>query len=421
MDIRGLEPPDEVRVDINALENMGPEQRSRLAFAKFDERAKEALNPLPFKTGGTFVQNRNFFTEGIGEQANNMMQGYYLLSYIPPAETFNKDGKNVYHGIKIRAKRQGAVVYTRDGFYGRTEEETSPKYRNPMQEAIFSPFLNKDLKVNLASAYLDDVNAGYVLRSWLNVDARDVTIKEKPGEGYIVKLETVCLTSDLDGRIQDARMLYYDFKIREENISWIREHGIRFSLLLPVKRPGAYYVRAAVKDVDSGKIGSAYQFIQIPDLKKNKLALSNIFVVNRQEDADWIRAGRAKDLTPNVFAPVLKRDGYRSPAMRQYNAGDNIRHMAVLYNAKRKKEKLPDLEVQSILYKDGAEFHKSEFRPLELNGVTNYDRIPITQKLILDPTLSKGDYVLELLVRDKNRKEKAGLTSQSMDFQITKE
>jgi hypothetical protein len=104
------------------------------------------------------------------------------------------------------------------------------------------------------------------LRSWLNVDAHDVTIKETPGEGYFVKLETVCLTSDIDGRIQDERILHYDFKIRKENIPWIQKHGIRFSLLLPVKRPGAYYVRAAVKDIDSGKIGSAYQFVQIPDL-----------------------------------------------------------------------------------------------------------------------------------------------------------
>jgi hypothetical protein len=35
--------------------------------------------------------------------------------------------------------------------------------------------------------------------------------------------------------------------------------------------------------------------------------------------------------------------------------------------------------------------------------------------------LSKGDYVLELLVRDKNRKEKDGLTAQALDFQIMPE
>jgi VWFA-related protein len=80
-----------------------------------------------------------------------------------------------------------------------------------------------------------------------------------------------------------------------------------------------------------------------------------------------------------------------------------------------------NLEAQSVLYKDGIEVHKSGFKPLALDGVTNYDRIPVTQKLALDSTLAQGAYVLELLVRDKNRKEKDGLLSQAMDFQIMPE
>jgi VWFA-related protein len=418
MDIHGLETPNMEHVDAEKLEEMEPNQRSSQPFKELDDRNLDALNPIMVKTGGVLLQNNNFFLDGIGEQVNNIMKGYYLLSYAPPAGTFEKDRKDIYHKVKIRVKRRWATVYARDGFLGRTEEDSSPKHSNPLQEAIFSPFLNKDLNVNMASGFLDDAKTGYVLRSWLHVDARNLTIKEKPGEGFLVKLETVCLTSDINGGVKDARKLSYDFKIRKENLPWILEHGIQFSLLLPVKRPGAYYVHAAVKDMDSGKIGSAYQFVQIPDLKKDKLALSNIFAVSRQEDVEWIRAGRAKDLTQTVFYPVLKRDECRSPAMRLHAAGDNIHHMAVLYNAKRKKEKLPDLEVQSILYKDGEEVYKSEFKPLDLGGVTNYDRIPVTQKLALDSTLSKGDYVLELMVRDKNRKEKNGLISQAMDFQI---
>jgi VWFA-related protein len=422
MDMHGLIAPD-MDIPRNLLQgkDLDLARIGQAPFAVLDKKKTEPWNPLPFKTGGTLIKDCNFFLDGIGEQVNNMLQGYYLLSYIPPDGTFAKDSKNIYHKIKIRVKRHGMTVYARDGFYGRTEEEAIPRYRNPLQEAVFSPFLNKDLSVNLASGYLDDVKTGYVLRSWLHVDARDVTIKEKPGEGYFASLETVCLTSDIEGRVQDARMMRYDFKIQKENLPWFRLQGLRFSMLLPVKKPGPYYVRTAVKDMDSGKIGSAYQFIQIPDLKKKRMALSNIFIVNREEDSAWIKTGMAKDLTQNVIEPVVRQEDFCSPAMRQYTVGDNLRHMAVIYNAKRKKENLPDLEVQSILYKDGTEVYKSELRPLDLNGVTNYDRIPVTQKLALDSTLSKGAYVLELLIRDKNRKEKDGLISQVMDFQIMAE
>lgn len=420
MDIRGLEVPAMDALHPGSPETMEPDQLSRQAFIDLDRQKTEALNPIPRKTGGTYTQNSNFFLNGIGEQVNNMLRGYYLLSYAPPSGTFEKNKAGNYHAIKVRVKRHGATVYTRDGFYGLTEERTAPRYRDPMQEAIFSPFLKQGLRINLASGFIDDVSAGYLLRSWLQVDAQDVTITEKPGEGYFAKLETRCLTTDTDGRVQDARMFRYDFRIRKENLAWVRDHGIRFSLLLPVKKPGAYYVRAAVRDSESGKIGSAYQFIQIPDLHKNRLAVSNIFVVDQEEDAEWIKAGKMKGIAQTAFEPVLRRDERRSPAARQYATGEDLQYMVVLYNAKWKKELAPNLEVQSILHKDGAEVYKSEFKHIELGGGTSYDRIPIAQKLTLGSTLSKGDYVLELLIRDKNRKEKDGLASQALDFQITK-
>jgi hypothetical protein len=53
---------------------------------------------------------------------------------------------------------------------------------------------------------------------------------------------------------------------RDETIAWIQRHGIRFAMLLPVKKPGSYYVRSAVKDAESGNVGSAYQFIAIKAL-----------------------------------------------------------------------------------------------------------------------------------------------------------
>jgi VWFA-related protein len=387
-------------------------------YREFDRKKTDPWNPLPLKTGGTIVTDANFFLDGIGEKVGNMMDGYYLLSYMPPDGTFAKDKRYVYHKIKVRVKLHGMEVYARDGFYGRNEEDAAPRNINPLQEAIFSPFLNKALNVNLTSGYLDDAKNGYVLRSWMHVSAGDITIKEKPGQGYFASLETVCLTSDIEGHVQDARMMRYDFKISEENLPWVLAEGLRFSMLLPVKSPGPYYIRAAVKDIDSGKIGSAYQFVQIPDLKKKRPALSNIFIVNREEEAMWIKTGIAGDLTRNVIQADVRREACRSSAMRRYVAGDDINYMTVLYNANREKEKPPNFEVQSILYKDGSEVYKSEFSPLELNGVTNSRRIPIIQKLTLDPKFSKGNYVLEMLVHNKDSKKKDSFISQSLDFQI---
>ena len=81
-----------------------------------------------------------------------------------------------------------------------------------------------------------------------------------------IDLEAVILTSDVNGKIQDSKRV--EFTLSKFDSDWIRKHGIRFSMLLPVQKPGSYYIRVAVKDAESGKVGSAYQFLEIPDLNR---------------------------------------------------------------------------------------------------------------------------------------------------------
>lgn len=409
LDIRGLEAPMPNPSGLGG----GP------TYNMIAARAAEALDPLPKKTGGLFIKDSNFFADGIGE-VNDALKGYYILSYAPPATTFKPNRKNIYHRLKIKVKRRGANVHTRDGFYGVTEtaEEPAPD-KNPLRDAIFSPFRFSDLKVNLSSGYMDNANAGYMIRSWLHLDAQDLTMTEKKGEGHFIALETVCVTSDINGYIRDANIMKYEFLVPDENLAWVRENGIRFTVVLPVKQPGSYYVRVAVKDAASGKVGSAHQYVEIPDLKKDRLALSNMFLVGRNDNAAWIRSGIMEDPSQTWVKPVLRRETNRSPALRSFLPGESLEYMAVVYNAKHRKNEAPDLESQLVLHKDGLEFFRSEAQKLALTGVSNFDRIPIRGKMLLGGVLDQGDYALQLLVKDNKKKGKHGLTSQSLTFEIS--
>jgi VWFA-related protein len=409
LDIRGLEAP----MPSPSLLGGGP------TLVQIAARAAEAVNPLPQKTGGLFLKDTNFFVNGIGE-VNDALKGYYILSYAPPATTFKLSRKNIYHRIRIKVKRRGATIHTRDGFYGVTETADEPTLaKNPMRAALFSPFKYNDLKVNVASGYVDDLKAGYLIRSWLHLDAQNVTMTEKKGEGHFTSLETVCVTSDVNGYIQDANIMKYEFRVPDENLAWVRENGIRFTVLLPVKKPGSYYLRVAVKDVASEKVGSAYQFVEIPDLKKGRLALSNMFIVGRDDNAAWIRSGIAEDLSQTWIKPVLRRETNRSPALRSFLPGESFEYMAVVYNAKHEKESAPDLESQFVLYKDGLEYFRSEPQKFTLTDISNFDRIPIRRRLLLGDVLQKGDYALQLLVKDNEKRGKYGSASQSLTFEIS--
>ena len=68
--------------------------------------------------------------------------------------------------------------------------------------------------------------------------------------------------------------------LTERDYEHAMRNGMALKLDMPVKRPGSYQVRVATRDRNSAKIGSAGQFVEVPDLKKKRLAVSGIILGN---------------------------------------------------------------------------------------------------------------------------------------------
>jgi len=389
-----------------------------------NESPGNALNPLPTKTGGVTIENSNFFLDGIGKETESLMKGYYLVSYAPPADTFSSGDKEIFNQVKINVKRRNVDVYTRDGFYNRLQSDMdADTSQDPMVKAIFSPFLNADLDVNMTAGYVKDAKAGYLVRSWIHLDPKDLKIVETQDGGARIDLEMVCLTSDTNGFVQDFKHVKHslDFEPdnKSENIAWIQKHGIRFAMLLPVKKPGFYYVRTAVRDVESGKVGSAYQFVEIPDVGKKALSLSNIFIITSADDLKWQLADETIESQDGVFFPVIQGENVRSPALRTYESGDMLQTLMVLYNADDKAIAGSEIEIQSILYRDGVELRRSEPIPISSSGAVGADGILIFQRFTIGPDMPPGDYVRQLAITDKkNSKKPEGNASQFLSFTV---
>jgi VWFA-related protein len=400
LDMTGLEGPfimSQPTIDISVWRNGRPEI------------------PLSKKTGGIFVKDSSF---SIGRKVLEEMKGYYLLSYIPPEKTFEKKKRGVYHEWKLKVTRPGSEVHTRDGFFGLTEPHNDlASLRNPLREAIFSPFQYNDLKVNLAFGYIGDSPRGYLLRSWLHVDIGQLHPFEENDGSYSLRLNVACITSGFDDYLQDSGIAQYSFRIKKEHIEWLKKYGLMFYLSLPVKKPGAYYVRVAVEDPSSGMIGSAYQFIEIPDLKKDHLSLSSVFVINRDEDISWLRSGTA-DEKQQYLQPDLRQGSRRSPAFRSYLPGESFEYIAFIYNVKPWGAKQPDLEYQLVLYRNGSELYKSEAEPIDLSSVVDFKKITVSERLHIGEAMQPGDYVMLVQVRDKHANEKYSLASQPLDFEV---
>ena len=398
--------------------------------AALNAEPTNALNPLPVKTGGVIIENSNFFLDGIGRETESLMRGYYLISYAPPSGTFSSGGssdketfKEVFNRIRVNVRRRGLQVHTRDGFYNRLESgmaaDAPPVH--PLQDAVFSPFLHTGLDVNVAAGYVKDAKAGHIVRSWIHVDPKDITVVETEDGGARIGLEIVSLTSDTNGFVQDFKFVEHTLTIepenRAENLAWIEKHGIRFAVLLPVKNTGFYYVRVAVRDMESGNTGSAYQSVEIPDPGRRGLSMSNIFMIPGVDDLNWLLSGATTET--GLFFPVFQAEEVKSPALGTYAPGDSLQVLAMLYNADEKTVAASGLEMRFVLYRDGKEF-MSGGNPVGPGSAGNLDGIPLLLRLTMGTDIPPGDYVLQLNVTDKrNSQRREGNASQAISFTVT--
>jgi hypothetical protein len=315
-------------------------------------------------------------------------------------------------------KRPGSEVHARDGFFGiATTPDQEAKLDSPLLDAVLSPFRYNDLTVNLSSGYIDDPREGILIRAWFHLDGQRLGIAKKEDGGRHISLEAQAVTTDINGAIQDSGTVQKEITVSDDNMPGIIEQGITVPIVIPAKTPGAYYVRVGVKDNISGKMGSAFQYIDIPDLKMGQLSLSDIFVINRDEDASWIQSGMAQK-SPDQADPT-QEIANRSPALRSYLPGEKIRYMAVIYNATTETGSAPDLESQVVLYRNGSEVFRSRPETVDYGSAGNLKRIPISKELLLDSAMEPGDYVLQLLITDKRAKSHA-VAAKALNFEIVK-
>jgi VWFA-related protein len=389
-------------------------------------RDEEAFIPLSKMTGGLLLTGFNWFVDGIGPDMREQLRGYYLLSYTPPKNTFSKLGSLEHHSIKIEVNRRGATVLTREGFYAdpsvfksMKEFEIPAGSPSPLVDAMFSPFQYNDLNVSLSTGYIDDRTEGYLLPTWMHLEGRNLQYVREWDGRYSIAFKAGASTTQIDGLFQDYGDMEIGFHVDGADIQKIRKDGIHFSISIPVKKAGGYYVRVAAIDQFSGARGSAYQFIEVPDLKKKRLALSSLYVINREEDAAWIRSITTGESTKTSGSsqPAI----YTNPANKSYRPGDSLDYMAVVYNAKTKKDNPPDLQSQFVLYRDGVVVHKSAEEAIETGDARDFKKIPIRRTLHLEESLQPGDYVLQFLVRDNNAKKEQNLATQTLSFRIAGE
>ncbi|MFL6336748.1 MAG: VWA domain-containing protein [Pyrinomonadaceae bacterium] len=372
---------------------------------------QEGLVKLSEATGGVARINHNNLSRGI-QRALDDMSGYYLIGYRPDESAFDpKTGRVRFNSLKVNVKGHPELtVRTRTGYIGLPETEAQPKPQTrtgQLMAALVSPFGAAGVNVRLTSLFIDMPRGAPAVRSMLLIDPGSLTFERQPDGQQATKLDIVAVTFGEDGRVIDQLNRVETIRVPEESLERFKREGMVYDLNVPVKRPGAYQLRIAVRDTATERTGSASQYVEVPDLRKKRLELSGIVV-----------ASPAPQAVGAQLVPAALTDQQATPATRLFRRGALLDYGFVIYNAKPDRATgRPQLTIQARLFREGKEVYAGQPQPFDPAQQSGLERIEAAGRLQLGE-LEPGEYVLQLVVTDGLAGKSHSVASQWIDFEL---
>ncbi|HJT65334.1 MAG TPA: VWA domain-containing protein [Pyrinomonadaceae bacterium] len=360
------------------------------------EATQDAMSALAADTGGRALRNTNFFERwltNVLEETSN----YYLVAWRPENDE-EKTTKFRHIKILITGQPELSVRAPRGYVNGPKSTSTTAVVSDPakpntpdteMRDALVDTFPAPGLPVLLSLTYLNTPANGLVVTSSLKISARGLTFGADGTQPATIRLAGVVLNDK--GKI--AGSFRNQFNVNPRKVGEADE-GIFYNHHTPLT-PGIYQFRVAARDEKSGLVGSAMQWIVIPDLARNQLTLSSLLLGGQ------VLEDRNKTASPQVQLSVDHSFARTAP----------LGYWIFVYNAKRDSGGNPQLTVQTHVLRDGQPVLSSPLRKVN-NGGPDPQRIPFGEELALK-TLAPGRYDLKVTITDAL----AGTTaSQIADF-----
>jgi VWFA-related protein len=384
---------------------------------------QDGLTFLSAETGGIAILNSNDLNLGIKRILDDQ-QGYYLIGYKPDEATFAVvDGQPKLHHLRVNIKRPGEYrVRTRSGFYGRTDEARVENLTSSQQlgNALSSPFGASDIQLKLTSIFANSKPAGSLLQSFLHVKASDLTFSTEADGSRKATFEIAAVTFGDNGKIIDQFIYPRSINVAAADYERVDKNGFVYRLTIPIKKAGAYQLRMAVRDETSKRIGAASQFVEVPDLSKNRLTVSGILLSGIPLET-YSKSASVQQAGEKTDGANLQADPNSNPAVRLFKTDHALVYAFNIYNARVEKSTgKPKLKTQLRIYRDGKLIFVGEeeaFTPLDQSDAKRLLGAGVVR---LGSQMVPGEYVLQLAVTDLLGKQKENVTSQWIDFDVIK-
>jgi len=384
---------------LDATNNVVSDANGRMAGVATAETVamQDALNSLARDTGGRALRNQNYFDRWVDKMLDET-SNYYVVAWRPSNEV---ETAKRFHNVQVTITGSPELnVRVARGYRGNGNakpqilaasgekpgtSKTSPD--NDIQTALADYYPNDSLPVALSLTYLNTPANGLVLTSSMQITGNGFD----PAEGQRASnfLIAGVILND-KGKVATSFKTSLKESADSENPAIIYNHRAT----LP---PGIYQVRVAARDDQTGRVGSALNWIVIPDLADRRLNLSSVMLI-----APDMESLQAADGTEQVQLSVDHR----------FPRGSHLDWCVFIYNAQQESSSNRDLDVLVQVVRDDHVVQES--RPTVSDVGSDPARIFLGDRMALE-SLSPGRYDFLISVADKRT---AAIAKRRIDFQI---
>ncbi len=310
----------------------------------------------------------NFFDKWVSTVLDET-SNYYVVAWRPENE---EEKLPKFRNVKITVVGQPELTVRAPKGYVAGPTTATPAAKNDkpktpdgeLRDALGDFYPTTGLPTLLSLTYLNTPANGLVVTS-------SIEILRTGAQGATIKLAGVALNDK--GKIASS----FKNQLNVDAPKTAGSDSIFYNHHTPLA-PGIYQFRVAARDEKTGRVGSAIQWIVIPDLTKSQLTLSSVLLGGQVlEDKS----------TPHVQLSVN----------HTFTRTSQMGYWVFVYNAKRDASGKPQISVQTHVLRDGQAVLSSPQR--RVSAGPDLDRIPFGEELALK-TLAPGKYDLKVTVTD---------------------
>ena len=369
--------------------------------------SQEVLRGLAEDTGGRALINTNALDAAISKTLNETAN-YYLLAWRPEGVEV-KDGAPRFRKIQISVKgRPDLSVRVRRGFLSAspaTSVAAAPAAVNApaTPKAVLNRALNtlnerRDLPVAAYAVFTNDAQAGSVINA--SVQLANDRLKFTPvgaGGKPQAQVEVVCAVLDERGKSvhSSGRTLTLDGSAATSSTANASRGKLVTNFSIPVLAPGLYQFRSAARDAGSGLVGSAFEWVEVPDLKATRLALSSLLITERRRAVNTQTTAAAGAKTTAQTPDILRVE-------RRFARTSHVFLQLYIYNAARAAAGggTPDVELEIKILRDNKVVMNAPPHKVAVSGASDPSRIFYAADVPL-AAMTPGVYLLQVTVTDR--------------------